>query len=93
MELCPPFEGWTLDHDGIIHTPSGYRCTPQQIEAAMWMCGMLWRSNELGARLIFADTPMVEPRRLGSLKDWQGENLDRLRAIAKRGRCERRQHR
>ena len=21
MELCPPFEGWNIDTNGIIHTP------------------------------------------------------------------------
>lgn len=87
MELCPPFEGWNLDTNGIIHTPSGYRCTPAQIEAALWLCGMLWRSGELGSRLIFADTPMTETKRLGSLLDWVKEDRDQLAIIAKRRTC------
>lgn len=67
MELCAPFEGWRMDNDGIIHTPCGYRCTPQQIEAALWLVGSLrW---DLGKRAIFADTPMIEPRRMYEVRD------------------------
>lgn len=41
-EIRGPFgEGWTYGEDGTIHTPSGYRCTPQQIEGMLWMFGCL----------------------------------------------------
>lgn len=68
MELPEPFTGWTIDDAGTIHTPSGYRCTPQQIEAALWLVGsMRW---ERGKRVMFADTPLVEPRpRMYELRD------------------------
>ena len=35
--LPAPFKDWTVDEDGTIHTASGYRCTPQILEAAMWL--------------------------------------------------------
>ena len=31
MELCPPFDGWNLDADGVMHSQRGCRCTPDQI--------------------------------------------------------------
>ncbi|GAA0707434.1 DUF3653 domain-containing protein [Dokdonella soli] len=85
MDLCPPFDGWTLDTDGILHTPSGYRCTPDQIEAALWLVGMLRFDH--AKRPIFADS-MIEPQRpLYEARDWIGEDLNRLQIIARRGRC------
>jgi hypothetical protein len=67
MELCAPFNGWNIDVEGIIHTACGYRCTPQQIEAVLWLTGSLrW---DLGKRAIFADTPLVEPRRMHETRD------------------------
>ena len=85
MELCPPFDGWHIDVDGIIHTPSGYRCTPAQIESALWLRDGI--VNDRARRTIFADTPMVEPRRLAEHRDWIGEDLQRLQIVAKRGHC------
>lgn len=40
-ELPGPLEGWTYDEEGVIHTPSGYRCTGQQIEGMLWLFGCL----------------------------------------------------
>lgn len=41
-ELGQPFgNGWTYDENGTIFTPSGYRCTPQQIEGMLWLSGCL----------------------------------------------------
>lgn len=38
-ELNGPLAGWTYDEDGTIYTNSGYRCTAQQIEGALWIAG------------------------------------------------------
>lgn len=84
MELCPPFDGWHLDVDGIIHTPAGYRCTPQQIEAALWLAGML--RYDMAKRPIFADSALEPRRPLSEARDWS-VNLDRLRTIGRRGYC------
>ena len=59
MELCPPFDGWYLDEDGIIHTPSRYRCTPSQIEASLWLFN--FGHSIYGKRIMYADTPLVSP--------------------------------
>lgn len=41
-EIGEPFgTGWTYDDAGTIYTPSGYRCTPQQIEGMLWLFGCL----------------------------------------------------
>jgi hypothetical protein len=40
-ELPGPLEGWTYDEEGVVHTPSGYRCTAQQIEGMLWLFGCL----------------------------------------------------
>lgn len=87
MEFCPPFDGWHLDVDGIIHTPSGYRCTPDQIESALWLRqGVL---HDVAKRTIFADTPMIETRKFAESRDWIGERIDRLQIVAQRGICTR----
>ena len=48
-EMGKPFgEGWTYGEDGVIYTPSGYRCTPQQIEGMLWLFGCLpFRPDQL----------------------------------------------
>ncbi len=79
MELCPPFDGWHIDVEGIIHTPSGYRCTPAQIESALWLRDGI--VNDRARHTIFADTPQVEPRRLAETRDWIGEDLSRLQIV------------
>src|SRR5581483_9073833 len=62
MELPAPFTGWRYDEDhDLIHTAAGYRCTPEQIEAALWLTGIL-RHEAAGKRVMYADTPLVEPR-------------------------------
>jgi len=40
-ELSGSLEGWTYDEEGVMHTPSGYRCTAQQIEGMLWLLGRL----------------------------------------------------
>jgi hypothetical protein len=62
MELPAPFKGWRYDEErDLIHTAAGYRCTPEQIEAALWLTGIL-RHEAAGKRLMYADTPLIEPR-------------------------------
>jgi len=29
------------DEEGVMHTPSGYRCTAQQVEGMLWLLGRL----------------------------------------------------
>lgn len=50
-ELAAPFTGWSVDQDGTVHTPSGYRCMPQMIESALWLLGIA--STESKGRLMF----------------------------------------
>jgi hypothetical protein len=87
MNLCPPFDGWTLDLDGIIHTPSGYRCTPNQLEAALWLTGML--RFDVGKRAIFTDSLIEPTRQCYDSVDWIGEDLRRLQIVARRPHCPR----
>lgn len=87
MELCPPFAGWRLDAEGTIHTPSGYRCTPEQIEAALW----LLRVVDVRRQTLFADTPLVEPRRVVDLADMLDEDrqTDRIELARRHHQCPR----
>ena len=58
-------EGWTIDTDGTITTPSGYRTSAQVIECALWLIGALRITEE--KRIMHADTapgarrPFYEP--------------------------------
>jgi len=62
MELPAPFTGWRYDEESVtVHTVSGYRCTPEQIESALWLTGIL-RHETAGRRIMYADTPLIEPR-------------------------------
>lgn len=36
-EMGGPLDGWTYDERGTIHTRSGYRCTAQTLECALWL--------------------------------------------------------
>ncbi|MEP6485360.1 MAG: hypothetical protein ABJB01_12995 [Rudaea sp.] len=58
-ELPEPFTDWTVDDNGTIYTASGYRCTPQMIESALWLMGF---GKELyGKKLMFADDQIARP--------------------------------
>jgi hypothetical protein len=77
MELGAPFEGWHYDEEReTIYTLSGYRCTPEQIESALWLVGIL-RHETIAKHLMFADTPLVEPRpKIYDLRDFdRGEHI------------------
>ncbi|WIG55333.1 MAG: hypothetical protein OJF61_001119 [Rhodanobacteraceae bacterium] len=67
-EMGKPFgEGWTYGEDGVIYTPSGYRCTPQQIEGMLWLFGCLpFRPDKL---LIHSDEAAGALRPLLELAD------------------------
>lgn len=39
-QLPEPFKDWTIDENGTIHTRSGYKCSPELIEAALWLFGI-----------------------------------------------------
>ena len=58
-------EGWTIDTDGTITTPSGYRTSAQVIECALWLFGALRITEE--KKIMYADTaaggrrPFYEP--------------------------------
>jgi hypothetical protein len=78
MELCPPFDGWTLDQDGTIRTPCGYRCTPRQIESALWLMGMAREFH--GGRLMYADDAPGARRAVYDMRDLIDDS-DRERAI------------
>ena len=58
-------EGWTIDTDGTITTPSGYRASAQVIETALWLFGALRYDKQ---KLMWADTapgarvPFYEPK-------------------------------
>lgn len=70
MDLRDTFNGWHVDADGTVHTPCGYRCTPEQIEAALWLTGIL-RHEAAGKRVMYADTPLIEIRpKIYSLTDF-----------------------
>lgn len=43
-ELTGPLADWTYDDQGVIYTRSGYRCTEQQLESALWLLGC-WSSE------------------------------------------------
>jgi hypothetical protein len=50
--LPDPFVDWTIDDNGTIHTASGYRCTPQIIEAALWL--FAFGQHTFGGKLMFS---------------------------------------
>lgn len=85
MQLCPPFDGWHLDENGTIHTASGYRCTPLQIESALWLMQF---SDVHGPRLMFADTAPGATRPVYELADLVHEDSARLIRIAKKRVCQ-----
>ena len=68
-ELPWPFEGWTVDDAGVLHTPSGYRTTPAKIEAFCWVMGMHKAIETFGgARLMFNESSIEEKR---PIFDWR----------------------
>lgn len=70
IELPWPLEGWTADEDGWLHSPAGYRTTPQRIEGFCWLFGLHdFVKSQDGHRLMFADTPLTEP--LPRCWDWK----------------------
>ena len=72
-ELPWPFEGWTVDADGVIHTASGYRTTPQKIEAFCWLMGMHKATEIYGsARLMFNESSIEEKR---PVFDWKTDTV------------------
>jgi hypothetical protein len=66
-ELTGPFAGWSYDDAGTVYSPSGYRCTGQLIECALWLFGML--RFDMGKRPIFADTAIGATRQLYDIND------------------------
>lgn len=36
-ELPGPLEGWTYDENGTVYTASGYKCSAQTLECALWL--------------------------------------------------------
>lgn len=36
-QLQGPLEGWTYDENGTIYTASGYHCSAQTLECALWL--------------------------------------------------------
>ena len=76
-ELPWPFDGWTVDNNGIIHTASGYRTTPQKIEAFCWLLGMHEAVKIYGSdRLMFNESSIEEKR---PIFDWRDTLLETRR--------------
>lgn len=57
--LPAPFENWTIDGNGTIHTECGYRCTPRIIEGALWLMGIATISAR--TQIMWADTGPNRP--------------------------------
>lgn len=73
-ELPWPFEGWTVDDTGVLHSPSGYRTTPAKIEAFCWIMGMHKAVQAFGGhRLMFNESSIEEKRPIFDWKDTQVE--------------------
>lgn len=73
-ELPWPFDGWTVDDNGVIHTASGYRVRPAQIEAWAWLMSMHNFANTMGAdRLMFNEFSIEEKRPIFHWKDTEIE--------------------
>jgi hypothetical protein len=59
-KLPTPFKDWTVDDDGTIHTASGYKCSPELIEAALWLFEA--GKHLTGSKRMFsADDTIVRP--------------------------------
>ena len=76
--------GFGFDRDGLLITRSGYRCSPQSLESALWLVGcmradarkLLLRSDEAAGALrpLYEtsdadDTGQVQPTRLRLVED------------------------
>lgn len=84
-EFLPPnWSGFGFDRDGLLITRSGYRCSPQSLESALWLVGcmradarkLLLRSDEAAGALrpLYEtsdadDTGQVQPTRLRLVED------------------------
>ena len=90
-ELPGPLEGWTYDEEGTIYTTSGYRCSAQQIEFAMWMWSCMtaeakhWmiRSDERPG----ATRPLFDPEDLKSESAGKGKKPEREAVSALRAQA------
>lgn len=67
-ELPWPFDGWTVDDHGVLHTPSGYRTTPAKIEGFCWLFGMHDAVKTFGAERIMFNEAAIEEKR--PIFDW-----------------------
>lgn len=82
--LPPSWAGFGFDRDGLLITRSGYRCSPQSLEGALWLVGCgradarryLMRSDECAGALrpLYEtsdadDTGQVQPTRLRLVED------------------------
>ena len=87
--LNGPLEGWTYDENGTTYTASGYLCSAQTLESALWLfeCFIvegrryLIRSDEAPGtvrplyELSDADaTGTIQPPRLRTAQGFTGEN-------------------
>jgi hypothetical protein len=66
-EMPGPLEGWTYDEHGTIYTATGYRCTAQHIECALWL--MQCYSLEVRRYLIHSDEEAGALRPVYELSD------------------------
>lgn len=66
-ELPGPLTGWTYDENGTIHTRSGYKCSAQTLECALWLFQCY--SGEARKYLIRSDDAPGATRPLHEIND------------------------
>src|SRR5579883_236758 len=76
-ELPWPFDGWTVDDEGTIHTACGYRTNPQRIEAFEWLMRMHEFSKSMGGNHIMYNESSIEEKR--PIFDWKDTLLETKR--------------